>query len=412
MAQLNITLNQEEILQLLSNDRNASFAKLLQDSLNSVLQAESAAQLHAEPYERTEERTGCRNGFRDRELTTRLGTITLHVPKHRDGEPFRTMIFDNYTRSEAALVATMAEMVVNGISTRKVSRVMETLCGKNFSKSSVSQVCKELDEKVQAFRARPLTVEYPFITLDATYFKVRENSKIISKAFMIAYGINSQGHREVLGFGVYKNESKETWKYFLESLKARGLKDIRMIISDAHEGIRYAISRVFPDTPWQRCQFHFIRNILDKTPKKYVAGLKSELREMFDSKTIIAARAKRDSIINDYRDIADSAMSCLDEGFDDSMTIMILPEKIRKKARTSNHIERLNRELKRRSRVIGIFPGTASINRLMGAVLMEQHDLMQNTRRRILFMPDYNAIEASSDQLRERAQEQCLLLAA
>ena len=133
---------------------------------------------------------------------------------------------------------------------------------------------------------------------------------------------------------------------------------------------------------------------------------------MFDSKTIIAARAKRDSIINDYRDIADSAMNCLDEGFDDSMTIMILPEKIRKKARTSNHIERLNRELKRRSRVIGIFPGTASINRLMGAVLMEQHDLMQNTRRRILFMPDYNAIEASSDQLRERAQEQCLLLAA
>ena len=322
------------------------------------------------------------------------------------------MIFDNYQRSEAALIASMAEMVVNGVSTRKVALVVEKLCGASISKSAVSELCKDLDASVNDFKSRPLEEHYPFVTLDATYFKVRENSKIISKAFMIAYGINSRGHREVVGFGVYRNESKETWKFFLESLKARGLRDVRMFISDAHEGIRHAISCVFPDTPWQRCQFHLVHNILDKTPKKYVAGLKTELREMFDSKTIQAARAKRDSIISDYRDVAESAMNCLDEGFDDSMTIMILPEKIRKKVRTSNHIERLNRELKRRSRVIGIFPNTYSLNRLMGAVLMEQHELMQNTRRRILFLPDYNEVEAHTDQLKARAEEQSLLLAA
>lgn len=411
MAQLNITLNESEILLLMQSDREGAFAKLLQESLNGILKAESAEQLQAEPYERSEARKDYRNGSRERDLVTRIGTITLTVPKHRN-EPFKTMIFDNYQRSEAALIASMAEMVVNGVSTRKVALVVEKLCGASISKSAVSELCKDLDASVNDFKSRPLEEHYPFVTLDATYFKVRENSRIISRAFMIAYGINSRGHREVVGFGVYRNESKETWKFFLESLKARGLRDVRMFISDAHEGIRHAISRVFPDTPWQRCQFHLVHNILDKTPKKYVAGLKTELREMFDSKTVQAARAKRDSIISDYRDVAESAMNCLDEGFDDSMTIMILPEKIRKKVRTSNHIERLNRELKRRSRVIGIFPNTYSLNRLMGAVLMEQHELMQNTRRRILFLPDYNEVEAHIDQLKARAEEQSLLLVA
>lgn len=411
MAQLNITLNENEILLLMQSDREGAFAKLLQESLNGILKAESAAQLQAEPYERSDARRDYRNGSRERDLTTRIGTITLTVPKHRS-EPFKTMIFDNYQRSEAALIASMAEMVVNGVSTRKVANVVETLCGASISKSAVSELCKDLDASVNAFRSRPLTEHYPFVTIDATYFKVRENSKIISKAFMIAYGTGSQGHREVLGFGAYPNESKETWTDFLKSLKERNLKDVRMFISDAHEGIRHAISHVFPDTPWQRCQFHFIHNILDKAPKKYVAGLKTELREMFDSKTLLAARAKRDSIINDYRDVAESAMNCLDEGFDDSMTVMIFPEKIRKKARTSNHLERLNRELKRRSSVIGIFPCTASLNRLMGAVLMEYHDKMQNTRRKVIFMPDYNEIEANSDRLKARAEEQRLLLTA
>lgn len=375
MAQLNITLNQEEILQLLSADRDEAFKSLLQNSLNSILKAESTAQLKAEPYERTEAREGSRNGFRERQLSTRIGTITLSVPKHRDGEPFSTLIFDNYSRSEAALIACMAEMVVEGVSTRKVSNVIETLCGTSYSKSTVSEACKELDKAVDEFRNRKLDDSYPFLTVDATYFKARENHRVISKAFMVAYGTNSTGLREIIGFGVYKCESFETWKAFLQSLKDRGLKDVLMITSDAHEGLKQALNKVFPDSPWQRCQFHFAKNISEQAPKKYQAGLRSELNQMFNSETIEDARRKRDEIIADYQDIAEASMKCLDEGFESAMTVMTLPKRLRLYFRTSNHLERINKELKRRSKVIGVFPNEDSIIRLMGSVLIELNDL-------------------------------------
>ena len=375
MAQLNITLNQEEIQALLLDDRGEAFKKILQTSLNKILQAESAEQLKAAPYERSEERTDCRNGSRDRDLNTRVGRITLHVPRHRN-VPFKTLVFDNYSRSEAALVAGMAEMVVNGVSTRKVSRVMETLCGTSFSKSAVSDVCKDLETAVKEFQTRPLEGDYPFLTVDATYFKVRENSRIISKAFMIAYGTNAEGHREILGFGVYANESSATWTDFLLSLKRRGLTGLLMITSDAHEGILNAIGKVFPTVPWQRCQFHFSRNITDKAPKKYQTGLRAELQELFNCRTIAEARKVRDRIIEDYRDVAESAVACLDEGFESSMTVMLLPAWLRRFYRTSNQIERLNKELKRRSKVIGVFPNEDSVLRLMGSVLIEHHDAM------------------------------------
>ena len=228
-------------------------------------------------------------------MNTRGGRITLHVPRHRN-VPFKTLVFDNYSRSEAALVASMAEMVVNGVSTRKVSRVMETLCGTSFSKSAVSDVCKDLETAVKEFQTRPLEGDYPFLTVDATYFKVRENSRIISKAFMIAYGTNAEGHREILGFGVYAKESSATWTDFLLSLKKRGLTGLLMITSDAHEGILNAIGKVFPTVPWQRCQFHFSRNITDKAPKKYQTGLRAELQELFNCKTMAEARKVRDRI--------------------------------------------------------------------------------------------------------------------
>ena len=375
MAQLNITLNQEEIQALLLDDRGEAFKKILQTSLNKILQAESAEQLKAAPYERSEERTDCRNGSRDRDLNTRVGRITLHVPRHRN-VPFKTLVFDNYSRSEAALVTSMAEMVVNGVSTRKVSRVMETLCGTSFSKSAVSDVCKDLETAVKEFQTRPLEGDYPFLTVDATYFKVRENSRIISKAFMIAYGTNAEGHREILGFGVYANESSATWTDFLLSLKKQGLTGLLMITSDAHEGILNAIGKVFPTVPWQRCQFHFSRNITDKAPKKYQTGLRAELQELFNCRTIAEARKVRDRIIEDYRDVAESAVACLDEGFESSMTVMLLPAWLRRFYRTSNQIERLNKELKRRSKVIGVFPNEDSVLRLMGSVLMERHDAM------------------------------------
>jgi len=390
MAQLNITLNQEDILLLLKNDRNEAFRQLLQDSLNSILKVESEEQLHAAPYERSDERTDSRNGTRERSLITRIGKIELEVPRHRN-QPFKTMIFDNYKRSEAALIASMAEMVVNGVSTRKVSKVMEELCGTSYSKSTVSELCRELDAKVEEFRNRPLTKDYPFLTIDATYFKVRENHRIISRAFMIAYGTDDRGRREILGCGVYTGETKENWNDFLKGLKVRGLKGLLMITSDAHEGIRDAISRVFPNVPWQRCQFHFSKNIADKAPKKYQAGIRAELQEMFNSKNIVEARRKRDSILADYRDVAESAMTCLEEGFESSMTVMELPEHLRQYFRTSNHIERINRELKRRSKVIGVFPNEASLLRLMGAVLMELSDEAQE-RKALYSKKTYNRI--------------------
>ena len=412
MAQLNITLNQDEILQLLSDNRDEAFKALLQNSLNSILKAESAEQLKAAPYERTDERTDNRNGTRERTLATRLGKLELQVPRHRN-QPFKTMIFENYSRSEAALITTMAEMVVNGVSTRKISQVMETLCGTSYSKSSVSELCKELDSKISEFRRRPLTGEYPFLIIDATYFRVRENHRIVSKAFMTAFAVDAQGRREILGFGVYANESKESWNDFLLGLRSRGLKGLLMITADAHEGIRDAINKVFPNVPWQRCQFHFSKNISEKAPKKYQAAIRSELQDMYNSPTIEEARKKRDAIITDYQDVAESAMNCLDAGFESAMTVMALPQNMRVLFRTSNRIERLNKELKRRSNVIGVFPNVSSVLRLMGAVLIERNDVEQ-ARPAFFGTKIYNSLIHSETPalLIKAADEQRKLLAA
>lgn len=412
MARLNITLDQDEMLALLANNSGEAFRSLLEKALNQILLAESEEQLKAAPYERTEDRTDSRNGFRDRDFTTRVGSMTLHVPRHRN-QPFKTMIFENYCRSEAALVASMTEMVINGVSTRKVSKVVETLCGKSFSKSTVSDLCKDLSAAVKEFRNRPLTENYPFLTVDATYFKVRENHRIVSKAFMIALATNDQGHREIIGFGVYHNESKDTWNDFLNGLKKRGLKGLLMITSDAHEGIRDAMNKVFPNVPWQRCQFHFSKNIADKAPKKYQAGIRAELNEMFNCQSLEDARNVRDRILDDYRDVAESAMNCLEEGFESAMTIMALPKHLRRYYRTSNHIERLNKELKRRSKVIGIFPNEDSLLRLMGSVLIEQNDLLQV--KKAIFSPKTYAELVQSEvpgNLVKIAGEQRLLQAA
>lgn len=411
MAQLNITLNQDEILQLLTNNREDAFKKLLQDSLNSILQAESTEQLKAEKYERSDERTDSRNGSRERQLTTRIGKLELIVPRHRN-VPFKTLIFDNYKRSEAALVSTMTEMVINGVSTRKVANVVETLCGTTYSKSMVSEVCKELDYSVNEFRNRRLDKPYPFLFVDATYLKVRENHRIVSKAFMVAIATNIDGRREIIGFDVYDNESNDTWFMFIEALKKRGLSGLQMITSDAHPGILYAISKTYPTVAWQRCQTHFSRNIIEKVPKKYQKGLHSELLEMYNTRSIEEARRVRDRIINDYIDVAPSAVECLDNGFESAMTVMALPENIRRFHRTSNHLERLNREIKRRSNVIGVFPNPESIIRLMGSVLMELHE--EFTTKRVAGYPKdaFENLKSCASKLQEIALEQQKLLAA
>ena len=230
---------------------------------------------------------------------------------------------------------------------------------------------------------------------------------------MIVYGTNEYGKGEILGFSAYRNESKETWRDFLENLKKRGLCNIMMITSDAHEGIINAINKVFPSVPWQRCQFHFAKNIADKAPNKYQAGIRAELQEMFNSRTLQEARRKRDSILADYSDDAESAMKCMDEGFESAMTVMQLPIGMRRFFRTSNHIERLNKELKRRSKVIGIFPNEESLVRLIGSVLIEQNSILQNNKT-IFSSSSYQSLLSSDvrNQLQLIAEEQSALLAA
>ncbi len=376
MAQVNITLNHEELVALLGGDREEAFKHLVEKILNEALLAESTTQLGAEKYERSDNRTDQRNGTRERELTTKIGTIVLEVPRHRLS-PFHTTLFETYQRSETALLNTMAEMVIMGVSTRKVSNVIEMICGKEYSKSTISEVCKRLDPEIKEFQNHDLSVhDYPFIMVDATYFKVRENHRVVSKALFIAVGLTTDGKKEVLYFNVYDGETNDTWLDFFSHLKANGLKDPLMLTSDAHKSIRYAAFKVFPNTPWQRCQFHFTKNILDAAPNSQRPGLEIELRQMFLAKTLTAARKKRDDILSDYSDVAPKAMELLDNGFEDAMTVYMLPENTWRHLRTSNTIERLNRELKRRSDVIQIFPNEASLLRLMGSVLIDQNDIL------------------------------------
>ena len=407
MAQVNFTLNQEEILQVLSSGNSSEALKeLLRNSMNQILLAESAEQLGAEHYERTDQRQDQRNGVRERQLTTRIGTIVLTVPRHRN-QPFHTMLFENYQRSESALITCMAEMVVEGVSTRKVTKVMEELCGKSFSKSTVSEACKKLDTEVQAFKNRPIEPgHYPFLIMDATYFKVREDHRIKSKAYMVAIGITALGKREILGFDLYEDESNSTWTSFVQSLIDRGLSDVLMYTSDAHPAIRYAMNKKMPNAVWQRCQFHFIRNILDAAPKNYKAGIETELREMFSSQTLKEARMRCNEILRDYSDIAEKAMEILDNGFDDSMTVMMLPKEMRQQLRTSNAAERMNRELKRRANVIKIFPNQASVIRLMGSVTIEYNEMMLQ-KRKLFYKTSMSKItDTTRKELVELAHEQ------
>ena len=380
MTQVNITLSHEEVLQVLSGNRDDAFKMLVERILNAVMLVESEEQLGASMHERTEDRQDYRNGVRERILNTRIGSLTLEVPRHRN-QPFHTMVFENYQRSEASLIATMVQMVIAGVSTRKVSKVVETLCGTSFSKSTVSTLCKKLDSEISAFKTRPLnTIEAPFLMVDATYFKAREDHRIVSKAFLVALAITSDGSREIVGFDVFDAEDNYSWQSFFKDLKARGLENVHMVVSDSHKSILRAITRTYSDAAWQRCQVHFIRNILDQTPTRFKEGLKTDLRRMFNASTIDEARSLRDGIISDYSPVAAKAVAVLDKGFEDAMTVMQLPEWMRTKLRSSNWIERLNREFKRRSDVIQIFPNAASVLRLMGAVAIEYNDMLSAQR--------------------------------
>lgn len=387
MTQLNFTLDKDFFTGLFKKNREEAFGELMECLLNQFLLAESAEVLNADPYGRSEERTDYRNGYRERELTCRIGKLTLRVPRHRN-EPFHSSLLDSYQRNEQALITTMIEMVIQGVATRNIEKVTEELCGMKFSKSTISDLCKTLDKEVKKFRERKLEKEYPFVMVDAMYIKVRENHRVCSKGLMIALGISADGRKEILGFEVCDGETEYLWERFLISLKKRGLRGVDLITSDDHAGLVSAIKKVFQNVGWQRCQFHFSRNIVDAAPKKYQPALRVELREVLQASTLEEARKKKADLIEEYEGCADQAMKILDEGFDDAMNIMHLPSKYRKTLRTSNLLERENQEVRKREKVIRIFPNTESAERLLGAVLIDDNDDWQGLSR-VFDMKEY-----------------------
>lgn len=373
MAHLNITLDEQTLKELMLGDRDKAVTKLLESVFNAVLSAEATDQLGAEPYERSDNRMTYRNGYRLRQLTTRVGTLTLAVPKFREGT-FSTELFNRYERNEQALVLSLMEMVIQGVSTRKVSKITETLCGTSFSKSTVSALCANLDPIVEAFQYRPLTGSYPFIMVDAIYMKARERGAVRSKGMLIAIGINQEGQREILGFEVGDGESYQTWSDFFSGLKSRGLAGVDFVVSDNHGGLIKAIREQFSGAIWQRCQTHFSRNILDKIPKKDQPEVHTRLKDMYDSPDYEAACQRRDALLELLEANSPRAYDLLDEAFNDVMAVLSLPHSYRRRLRTTNSIERLNGEIRRRERVIRIFPNEASMNRLIGAVLLDHHE--------------------------------------
>lgn len=389
MAQYQITVNQELLHRLfLTNNKDSGVAALLESVLNQILQAQATEQLEAEPYERTSERKGYRNGTYPHQLTTRVGTLTLRVPRFRNGQ-FSTEMFARYQRSEQALVLTLMEMVVNGVSTRKISQITEELCGTEFSKSTVSDLCNKLDPLVNAWNNRDLRgTHYPFVLVDALVLKVREEGRVRSRGVMVAIGINTKGYREILGLMLGDSESEASWSEFFSWLKGRNLRGVDLIVSDNHSGLVKAVRTQFQGVTWQRCQTHFMRNIMDVTPKSVKDELYPHLRAILDAPDIGTARLLLNQTLKAFEKKAPRAMQVLEMGFDDATAVLVLPEKYRRRLRTTNGVERLNEEIRRRERVIRIFPNRESVVRLIGALLMELDDKWTSGKK-YLDMPEY-----------------------
>jgi len=365
------------LLDLLNKDEQGADPSFLRDGVRLLAQelmdAEVTQLAGAGLHERSENRLTYRNGYREREWDTRVGTVDLQIPKLRQGAYFPSLL-EPRRRHERALLAVVQEAYVHGVSTRAVDNLAEALGLKGISKDQVSRICKELDGQVTAFRTRQLDAEYPYLMLDATFEKVRENGRVISMAVLIATGVKATGEREVVGVDVGPAEDLEFWRAFLRQLVSRGLSGVRLVTSDSHLGLKQAVAEVLVGATWQRCRVHFMRNALATVPKLAQQMAAATLRTIFAQPDADSAHDTLERVCRLFEKRYPKLVACLQEAETDVLAYFGFPVEHRRQIWSTNSLERLNREVGRRCEVVGIFPNRAALLRLAGAILEEQND--------------------------------------
>ena len=370
MVKSNDSTNLAEMLQEISEAENP-LLQMLGYMCQELMELEVSKKLNAGKSERADGRTGYRSGHRDRRFDTRMGTLSLAVPKIRNGG-YVPFFVEKWQRSEQALITAIHDIYVEGVSTRKVAKLVENLGIEDISAAEVSVMSKKLDDQIEAFRHKDLSDRvFPILWVDALYENVRVNGRVIKMAIEVVCGVDTEGHRAVLAIEPMAEESKDSYLSLFRGLRNRGLSVPKLVVSDAHSGLVAAIGEGFPGTSWQRCKVHFMRNILARIPKSAKDSFAAELKQIWLAPTAPEAREKARQIIAKHESKYPGAISCLEEGLEDSLTFYSFPSIDSKKIATSNMIERLNKEIRRRTKVVGIFPNTASYLRLVGSYLLE-----------------------------------------
>jgi len=363
-----------QLLQEVFSDRDGA-KRLLEHLLGQAMAAEVSAHVAAGLHERTDQRRGRRNGYKPRTLKTRVGELDLQVPQVRSCEPYHPSMFAKWQRSERALLVACAEMYFQGVSTRNVRDVLEAMCGGEISSMTVSRVAQEVDEKLLTFRHRRLdATEYAYMHIDARYEKVRVDGRVVSQAVLVAVGFTSEGRREMLDWRVGDSESEETWGEMFRQLKDRGLKGLRLLTSDAHGGIVAAMRRHFQGVAWQRCRVHFKRELLRKVSHKMYREVAKDMVVVFEPSDRVECLRRGEEMAARWEGRYPAVARMLREGLEDCLAVLDFPEHHRRRLQSTNMLENLMKRLKKRSRVVGVFPSRSSCDRLLGAQLIEVHE--------------------------------------
>jgi putative transposase len=367
-----VSLNMAELKSVLVEQKEF-LTPLVQEAVQTILELEMEECVQAGKYERTGERVGYRSGYYRRRLITRVGTLLLRVPQDRAGH-FSTQVFEQYQRSEKALVAALAQRYVQGVSTRKVAAITHELCGHEFSASSISAITAKLDQQLEEFSQRQLAPDFPYVIVDARYERVREGGVIVSRAILIALGIDWEGRRQVLAVEYANRESQSSWRDFLVRLKERGLSGVLFVVSDDHPGLKAAVREVLPQAWWQRCYVHFLRNTLDYLPRKADDDCLQELRWRYERRDVEEARRDLKSWLEKWAAKYPKLCAWVEAHIEETWSFYRLPRAHHKHLKSTNLLERFNQEIKRRTLVVRIFPDEASGLRLVRAVAAEQHE--------------------------------------